>query len=445
MITESEAVGRNEKPQSVLVVDNDAPSRELLKALLAPLGVQVVELDRGGAAIGLLTAPDHKIDLVILDMMMPGCDGMQVLDTLAARELIPALPVLVVTAYEDRTMRRRALEAGAIDFIAKPVDRIELPAKCRTMLELSRLRATLEERDFLNQERFEAIVANAPVAISVRDAQARYTMVNNAFCQLFGKSSVADVIGRTEADILPPAVLDGSRRSVARLLAGESVIEEEAIPHGSDTISVLTQRFPLKSSAGAITEMVTVRTDITQRKEAERKAAERAIWKDRISAAISDGRLLVYSQPIVDVGTREVTEEELLVRLGDAATGKICPPSEFLPQCEQYHLLPMIDRYMVGRAIDLAAGGRHVCVNITGQTIGDAAPSLTSSRRSPTRGPMSPAESSSRSPRRQHSPRRRLPRRSPSVCALWAAGSHSTTSAPVTARSPNSGISISTN
>ncbi len=241
------------------------------------------------------------------------------------------------------------------------------------MLELSRLRAALEESDFLNQERFEAIVANAPVAISVRDSQSQYTMVNNAFCQLFGKSSTGDVIGRTEAEILPPGVLDNSRRAIARLIAGENVVEEESIAYGPDIISVLTQRFPLKNSAGVITELVTVRTDITQRKEAERKAAERAIWKDRISAAISDGRLLVYSQPIVDVGTREVTEEELLVRLGDAATGKICPPSEFLPQCEQNHLLPMIDRYMVGRAIDLAAGGRHVCVNITGQTIGDAA------------------------------------------------------------------------
>lgn len=59
--------------------------------------------------------------------------------------------------------------------------------------------------------------------------------------------------------------------------------------------------------------------------------------------------------------------------MGDAATGEISAPSEFLPQCEQHQLLPVIDRYMVDRAITLAAAGRHVCVNITGQTIGDAA------------------------------------------------------------------------
>lgn len=222
------------------------------------------------------------------------------------------------------------------------------------------------------KERFESVVGKAPSAISVRDPQHRYTMVNDAFCELFGKKSADEVIGRTEEEILPPDVLERSRIAVTRLQAGESFVEEESISRGQQTISVLTQRFPLRNSAGAVTELVAIRTDITHRKRIEREAAERAKWQERIRAAIGEGRLLVYSQPIVDITTREPVEEELLVRLRDVGSDEVLPPSAFLPQCERHGLMPVIDHYMVNRAIELARRGRHVSVNITGQTIADA-------------------------------------------------------------------------
>ena len=357
---------------SVLVVDDGASNRKLFKTLLKPLGAHVEEAGGGNDALRILTAPDHGIDLVLLDMMMPDCDGIQVLKALAARGATPGLLVLVVTAHDDQSLRRLALEAGALDFVTKPVDRIELVAKCRTLLELSRLRRSLAEQSFRNQERLEAIVSTMPSAISVRDTGHRFTMVNSAFCQMFGQASTGDVIGRTEDEILPSDVLERSRIDAARLLAGESVVEEESIDGGPEGISVLTQRFPLRNSAGKVTELVTIRTDITLRKKVEREAAERANWAERISAAIDDGRLLVYSQPIVDIATRRPVEEELLVRLRASESDEIYPPSAFLPQCEQYGLMTMIDRFMVGRAIELATRGRWICVNITGQTIGDA-------------------------------------------------------------------------
>ncbi len=222
-----------------------------------------------------------------------------------------------------------------------------------------------------DRERFEAIVRNAPSAVSVHDLQFRYTLVNDAFCQLFGMGSPSGVIGHTLTGVLPPDALERSRLAATRMLAGESVFEEESISRGPDSIPVVTQRFPLRNSAGAITELVTIRDDVTHRRKAEQEAAEHALWDERIRTAIADGRLLVYSQPIVDIATRETVEEELLVRLRDTDTEQILTPDEFLPQCERHGLMPAIDRYMVARAIELARSGRHVCVNITGQTIGD--------------------------------------------------------------------------
>ncbi len=221
------------------------------------------------------------------------------------------------------------------------------------------------------KERFEAVVANAPPAISVRDLQHRYTLVNETFCQLFGQQSVGDVIGRADDEILPADVLERSRQADALLLAGDSSSDEESIKRGSENVLLMTQRFPLRNAEGAITELVTIRTDITSRRKAEQEAAERALWQDRIWAAIGDGRLLVYSQPIVDITTRDTVGEELLVRLRDAETDEVLPPGAFLPQCEQHGLISVIDRYMVGWAVDLAHSGRKVSVNITGQTIGD--------------------------------------------------------------------------
>ncbi|WP_319429544.1 EAL domain-containing protein [Mycobacterium sp. RTGN5] len=229
-----------------------------------------------------------------------------------------------------------------------------------------------EQQLTASRMRFEAVITNMPSAISVCDLQLRYTLVNPAFCRLFGQKSVADVIGRTKDEILPRDVLASTRRAVDRLLAGEHFFQEESINVGPDNILVITQQFPLRDSAGDISELVTIRTDITHRRQAEQTAAERAMWEERVRAAIGGDRVLVYSLPIVNISTREVVDEELLIRARHSQTGEILSPDKFLPHCERHGLMSVIDQYMVARAIDLACTGRRVSVNITGDTIGDA-------------------------------------------------------------------------
>jgi PAS domain S-box-containing protein len=223
------------------------------------------------------------------------------------------------------------------------------------------------------KHRFEDIVRNSSSAISVRDLQHRYTSVNDAFCEMFGQKSVSDVIGRTEAEILPPDVLERSRSAQLGLMAGVGSVEDESIQLGAETISVVTQRFPLHDFAGEVTGLATIRTDITHRKKALQAIADRDSWRDLVASAIADKRLLAYAQPIIDIATREIVAQELLVRLSVAQTAEITTPEHFLPQCERYHLMPVIDRYMIGQAIGLARGGMQVSVNIAGQTIGDDA------------------------------------------------------------------------
>ena len=230
-------------------------------------------------------------------------------------------------------------------------------------------RREAEQRVTAERQRFEAVVKASPSAVSVMNLQGRYTMVNDAFCELFDQVSVAAAVGRTAEEVLPHEVWKAQRRAITRLLAGDDSPAEESMRRGLGSISLMTQRFALRDSVGAITEVVTIRTDITYRKKALQEAVERSLWEERVGAAA--GRLLAYSQPIVDIATRATVDEELLVRLRVADTNEILPPAQFLPQCEHFHLMPVIDRYMVGRAIELARAGRSVSVNITGQTIAD--------------------------------------------------------------------------
>jgi PAS domain S-box-containing protein len=105
--------------------------------------------------------------------------------------------------------------------------------------------------------------------------------------------------------------------------------------------------------------------DITAQKQAE----------NELRAAITQNRLLAYSQPIIDQRSGTVVQEELLVRMrtnGGGVTERVLAPADFLPDAERSGLIRNIDLWMTRRALDLAARGRNVEVNLSGTTIADA-------------------------------------------------------------------------
>jgi EAL domain-containing protein (putative c-di-GMP-specific phosphodiesterase class I) len=92
---------------------------------------------------------------------------------------------------------------------------------------------------------------------------------------------------------------------------------------------------------------------------------------ERIRGALADDRLVVHSQPIVDLLTGDVAREELLVRmLGEE--GETIPPAAFLPAAERFGLIQEVDLLVLGRAISLARRGRAVAVNVSGLSLGDS-------------------------------------------------------------------------
>jgi EAL domain-containing protein (putative c-di-GMP-specific phosphodiesterase class I) len=129
---------------SVLVVDDNPANVDLLRALLNVEGLHRVTTETDSRRVADLL-PSVNPDLVLLDMHMPHLDGSAVLDSITRFAAGTYLPVLVVTADASRDARNRALAHGARDFLAKPLDLIEVTLRVANLLETRQLYATLRD------------------------------------------------------------------------------------------------------------------------------------------------------------------------------------------------------------------------------------------------------------------------------------------------------------
>ncbi len=135
---------------TVLVVDDVPQNVRLLDAVLSPRGYRVVGVGNGEEAMAALTSAhaddtQPQIDLVLLDIHMPGIDGYEVCRRLRADPRTAYLPVVMITASGQR-QRVQALEVGADDFVAKPFDQAELLARVRSLVRIKRYHDTIERQ-----------------------------------------------------------------------------------------------------------------------------------------------------------------------------------------------------------------------------------------------------------------------------------------------------------
>ena len=128
----------------VLIVDDQEPNRLLLRDLLEARGYEVTEATSGQEALEAVAA--RLPDVVLLDVSMPGMDGFEVTRRLREDPATQALPVLLVTALSAREHRLQGMEAGANDYITKPIDRAELALRTRNAIQMHRLLRQVEDQ-----------------------------------------------------------------------------------------------------------------------------------------------------------------------------------------------------------------------------------------------------------------------------------------------------------
>jgi putative two-component system response regulator len=128
---------------TILIVDDDEAGRKGLEGLMIPLSFDLLFAADGPEC--LAQADKFHPDLILLDVMMPEMDGYEVCRRLRADPILAEVPILMLTALDDREARLAGLEAGADDFITKPYDRAELRSRVRTIMRLNRYRKLRDE------------------------------------------------------------------------------------------------------------------------------------------------------------------------------------------------------------------------------------------------------------------------------------------------------------
>jgi putative two-component system response regulator len=145
LLAQTATVTCDEDAAKILIVDDHPASRIAAAAVLAIEGYKVMEADSGSAALKLIA--QSQPDLILLDVMMPGMDGFEVCTLLKQDQQTRLIPVIFITALNDKRSRIRGIEAGGDDFLSKPFDRVELAARVQSLVRQKRLNEDLDHAE----------------------------------------------------------------------------------------------------------------------------------------------------------------------------------------------------------------------------------------------------------------------------------------------------------
>jgi DNA-binding response OmpR family regulator len=135
----------------ILVIDDEAPIRLLCRVNLEAAGMEVREAEDG--IVGLAAAREDRPDAILLDVMMPGMDGWQVLEGLLEDERTQKIPIVFLTARAELRDQARGLELGGVDYVTKPFNPLDLAPLVEDLLE----RVSRGESQDLRRERLAGL------------------------------------------------------------------------------------------------------------------------------------------------------------------------------------------------------------------------------------------------------------------------------------------------
>lgn len=132
---------------TILIVDDDAQNLKLLEGMLVTIDCKLIKATNGIDTLNIVNKT--TVDLILLDVMMPQMDGFEVCQQLKASDATRLIPVVLVTALDDREAKIKGIDAGADDFITKPPNKMELVARTKSLIKLKRLNDNLASMEYV--------------------------------------------------------------------------------------------------------------------------------------------------------------------------------------------------------------------------------------------------------------------------------------------------------
>ena len=307
---------------TILIVDDSATNRRIYSRLSRKLDqeVNVRTFDDPREALAWLA--QNSADLIVTDYKMPFMTGDKLVAQVRALANDPDIPVVVITAYNDRDYRVASLQAGATDFLLSPVDHVEFVTRARNLLKLRTQQQMMIHRANMLERRLEvSLTPQEQVVLDSREALAQVidtvpAMISAADKDgkcVFVNASQAASVGAIPSELVgkPVEMLFGwergsSSRRLDRLVmeTGQPAPtrEEEIVTDAGETRVLLTSKVPLRDSSGATIAVLTTSVDITDRRNAEKRLEHmathdaltglpnRAMLRDRIRREFVRGR-----------------------------------------------------------------------------------------------------------------------------------------------------------
>ena len=259
----------------ILIAEDNAFSRTLLKKTLSKAGYDVVAAENGEAAWEMLQQGELP-GLALIDWMMPGMSGVDLCRKI--REKDGALPIYVIllTAKSDKEDVLEGFAAGADDFIKKPFDSGELLARIQVG------RRLVEQHALLH-----CLIDSVPDPIYFKDNRGGYLGCNKAYERFAGKNE-EDLIKRTDSVFMPEGQARLAHMEDLRVLAKGTPIETEGWVEGPDGENVYhsTSKIPYLESAAGSTGMIGISRDLTKRIQMEQEMRRLAVAVEQSTESI---------------------------------------------------------------------------------------------------------------------------------------------------------------